>query len=119
MVEHPTDRNHEELDFLREYVEAVREDLPPEAWCLSARRQLRDALESPKEESWIMKLIKNGQHGKLRWALAIAATVIIIAIMAGISPVFRGSSIAFADVVRIIRNARTVSYTQIMHHQGH
>lgn len=118
MVEHLHDQNHEDLGFLQEYVEAVREDLPPEGWCQNARQRLQYSLESPKEDSWIMKLLKNGRNRKLRWVLGGLAAVILIGMMAGIIPHFGGANVAFADIAQTIRNARTIVYTQVMHQKG-
>lgn len=113
MVDHPNDQNHEELGFLQEFVEIVREDAPPEEWCQASRRQLQDSLETPKEESWIMKLMSHKRQGKLRWALALPiAALIILAVIFGI-PGLRGnnSNAAFARVARQLRTARTLAYT--------
>jgi outer membrane lipoprotein-sorting protein len=115
MVDHLHDQNHEDLGFLQEYVEMVRGDAPPEEWCQASRRQLQDSLESPREESWIMKLMSHKREGRLRWALALPlAALVILAVVIGI-PGLRGgnSNAAFARVVQQIRTALTLVYTLV------
>lgn len=65
-----------------------------------------------------MTLLGNRRQGKMRWALAVVALVIIIGIMAGIGPRFGGPNVAFADIVQKIRNASTMTFNQIVQVKG-
>lgn len=119
MTDHPNQPPHEDLGFLEEFVDAVRQDTPEESWCQAARHRLQDSLESPKEESWIMKLIKNSQQGKIRWAVAVPlAALLVIALIFGIPDIGGNSPKAFARVVRQIRTARTLVFTSITRTSG-
>lgn len=116
MVERLNEQNHDNLEYLQEYVQAVLNDAPAQDWCQRARRRLQDSLESKTKENWMMSLIRNYRQKKLRWAFAMAIVMIGLA-MLGILPRSK-TSVAFADVVTRIREARTMSFNQIVQMKG-
>ena len=117
MIVHMNEQNHEVLECLQDYVKAVLNDTPDEDWCQAARHRLQDSLESKKRENWIMNMIKNGQKGKLKWAVAVAALA-IVAILAGIIPKTGGTGLAFAQVVQRIQQIQTVIYQNVLTWDG-
>ena len=119
MVDQMNEQNHEDLECLKDHVAAVLNDTPEEDWCQAARHRLQNSLESTKEESWIMTLIKNKSQGKLRWAVSLPlAALLVFALIFGIPEIGGNGSEAFAQVARQLRTARTLVYTMVIHTTG-
>ena len=120
MVEHMNKQNHQDLGCLKEYVQAVLNDTPEDAWVQSARCRLQNSLESTKEESWIMTFFKNTSQGKLKWAVAAPVAAFLLAGLFFVLPSIDGGNRyeAFAQVAREIRSARTMIFTSVTRTSG-
>jgi outer membrane lipoprotein-sorting protein len=64
-----------------------------------------------------MNMIKNGQKGKLKWAVAVAALA-VVAILAGTIPKVGETGLAFAQVVQRIQQIQTVTFENVLTWDG-
>lgn len=99
-----------DIDFLQDWVDAVREDAPDEAQWQTARRNLSAKLQSKTKENLIMRIIQNSQPKGFRWATA-ATVMVLLAAAVAVGLFNRGSNLAFAEVLEHIRSVKTLSFT--------
>lgn len=111
MSPHENKPNGDDLGFLQDMIEAVRNEAPEEAQWQAARRNLMVKLESSRKENRIMTIIRKSVSARVRWAAAFGIAAVVVGVVIGLNPWGKGPGDVYAAAVERLKNARTLSCT--------
>lgn len=121
--DHQDEINRDDMVLLKSAIQSIRNDEPRDAQWQEARRNLLQAIQSQKQESFIMRMIQKVQPKKLRWNFSIpvyatGVVALFIVVFLAVNMIDNRSNLAFSQVLEQIRSVQVFSFKSIVEQEN-